>query len=437
MTSLAAVVLLAHSALSADLDLILSSPALSGATLGVCVTRMDGSIVYERDGMRTLVPASCQKAFTVALCLDRLGSGYEPQTKIWKTDYGAFVDAPGDPGLTSAQLREIGGQLALPKDSVIRVREAYRPGFGPGWEWDDLPFDYAAKVAAFSVDRCTFVVRAEAGKMLPLDPALRVSARRGSTKGGVRVQYDPTRAALTISGALPKSLTDIEELAQPDPSAYAARLLGGKFEASQDEPPARTPDHVLQGAPIWALAKECAEDSVNPLAEHFLFMGTGAATYPGATSAMRSFLVDEVRVSPGSVVPADGSGLSRRNRASARALCRLFEWANESGKLSELEDALAACGEGTLKTRLSGSSFVGKTGTMRGIVGLCGTLTTANGTKLAMAFLVNGSSGTASRVRVAQDEFVRALEANVGGGGPLEGLVAVPGVGLAGYGRDD
>lgn len=436
MTVLLAAALVAAQATS-PLDGVLADKAVSGAVVGVCVTRMDGSVVYERGGDRLLIPASCQKVYTVARCLQALGAGYRPVTRVWKTEYGAYVDAPGDPGLTAAQVREVGKSLALPKGASVRVRAAYSPGIGPGWEWDDLPYSYAAPVAAFSVDRCTLVVEAEAGKVVPLDASLQISVRRGSAKGATKVQYDPTRSAMTVSGALPRARTELEQLAQPNPAAYAARLLGGSYESTSEPPPSRPPDFEIEGAPLWALLKECAEESDNPLAEHFLFLGTGAQTYDQAASAMLEFLVGTVRVGPGSVVPVDGSGLSRRNRSSARALCRLFEWAGEAGMLPELEEAMAACGEGTLKKRLAGSSFVGKTGTMRGIVGLCGTLTDASGTKLAMTFLVNGSSGPASQIRGVQDKFVRALESGSLGGGNVAQMASLEGSWPAGRRRND
>jgi len=437
VTILAAWIAAAHTGLAADLDRILGSPVFEGATLGVCVTRMDGSVVYERNGDRPLVPASCQKAYTAALCLYRLGAEYRPETKIWRTEYGAFVEATGDPGLSASQLRKARDELSIPKGATVRVREAYRPGHGPGWAWDDLPYDYAAQVSAFSADQCSFVAQATAGRLLPLDPALNIRVRRVAARGKWKVQYDPTRAAMTVSGRLPQAATDLEELAQPDPSAYAARLLGGRYEAAQEGPPDRPPDLTIQGAPIHALLKECCEESTNPSAEHFLFLGSEARDYAGAGREMRSFLETTVGVAPGSVEPVDGSGLSRRNRTSAEAMCQLFRWAASAGLSAELEEVLAAGGEGTLEKRLAGSSFVGKTGTMTGIVGLCGVLTDANGTKLAMTFLVNGSGAPASKVRHAQDEFVRTLEASNGSGRAVAVLAPFEGPGPARSRRDD
>lgn len=408
MTLIAAAVL-AHSDLSARIEQAIAHPALASAALGVCVMEMDGTVLFERNADRLMVPASCMKLATIALAFDRLRPEDHPVTRIWKTEDGLVVDAPGDPGLTSGQLRAAAKAIE-PKTGPVWVREAYRPGAGPGWQADDLPYDYAARATAFSGDRGAIVLRTEAGRLVvPPESGLRV--RRPSAKGQRKVQYDPARAALTVTGALPRDGV-VEELSQPDPALFAARALGGTEVRRADTLPEREPDHQIVGQPYLSYAKECGEASVNILAEHLLFLATGQPDYPLASTTANA-LWDEI-AGPGAIAQADGSGLSRRNRATARGLCRILSWAYSKPWWAVFYETLAAPGEGTLEKRLAGSSFAGKTGTMRGIVCLSGVCTGPNGTPVAVTILANGTTRSSAHVRAVQDRIVRAVDSAVG-----------------------
>jgi D-alanyl-D-alanine carboxypeptidase/D-alanyl-D-alanine-endopeptidase (penicillin-binding protein 4) len=389
----------------ARLEQAIAHPALESAVLGICVMEMDGTVLFERNGGRPMVPASCMKLATIALACERLGADARPTTRFWKQDDGIYVDSPGDPGLTSDQLREAAKALGA-RPGPVWAKEAYRPGAGPGWESDDLPYDYAARASAFSVDRSAFVLRTEAGRIVvPVEG--RLTVRRPSTRGAAKVQYDPARAALTVTGSLPPD-GDVEELSQPDPAMFAARALGGTRLLRADSVPDRTPDYEIVGQPYLSHAKACGEESVNILAEHLLFLGSGQPDYPSAAATANALW--EGVVGPGEVVQVDGSGLSRRNRATARGMCRILAWAHSRPWWAQFYDALAAPGEGTLEKRLAGSSFAGKTGTMRGIVCLSGVCTGPNGTPVAVTIMANGTTRPPAHVRAVQDRVVRAVE---------------------------
>ena len=86
-------------------------------------------------------------------------------------------------------------------------------------------------------------------------------------------------------------------------------------------------------------------------------------------------------------------------------------------KTSEAENyrqSLALAGvNGTLKTRFRDSiiegNFQGKTGTMSGIYGLSGYLTTSSYSPLAISIIVNQSEVTISETREAIDSIVILL----------------------------
>jgi D-alanyl-D-alanine carboxypeptidase/D-alanyl-D-alanine-endopeptidase (penicillin-binding protein 4) len=113
----------------------------------------------------------------------------------------------------------------------------------------------------------------------------------------------------------------------------------------------------------------------------------------------------------------DGSGLSRKNYVSPRALTRLLEhmWVEAAPDLSSaFYDALPIGGEnGTLEYRFGGAPAEGnvraKTGTLSGASALSGYVNTAGGTPLSFVILCNHHMAEADEVRAAQDAIVNAL----------------------------
>jgi D-alanyl-D-alanine carboxypeptidase/D-alanyl-D-alanine-endopeptidase (penicillin-binding protein 4) len=110
------------------------------------------------------------------------------------------------------------------------------------------------------------------------------------------------------------------------------------------------------------------------------------------------------------LVMVDGSGLSRRNRASCRTLDGAVRLGDRE-RLRVLRDGLAVAGErGTLAPRLDGTDLdgriVAKTGTLDGVSGLAGTSTVHR--PLRFALLINGAFGEA-RAYALREAMVTAI----------------------------
>lgn len=91
----------------------------------------------------------------------------------------------------------------------------------------------------------------------------------------------------------------------------------------------------------------------------------------------------------------DGSGLSRRNNASAEAITKILETAKESGMCLVLDTTLSIAGrDGTLRKRFIGTpaedNLIGKTGTHRDVSALAGYVRTFDGDTLCFAIVSNG-----------------------------------------------
>lgn len=413
---IAALLLLSPSDLQVDLSQILRSTALKGAAVGVRVERIDGAPLFSKDADVRLVPASNEKLLAAAYALYTLGPDYRPSTKFWKLDDRVVVDSPGDPMMTHAQLEGIKKNLGIEKKLPVYVRQAYNPGIAPGWEWDDLPNKYAAPVSAFTVDRGSFELWAENGKLFFVPESYGAQTRQLRIRGQLKWRYWPDSMYLFVWGEIPEKKKRIDTLALGNPWKCAGSVLGGPVLpaiALPDQPPTLT----FQGSSIATAVRECLVKSDNNIAEHLLLMAAGKESalpdepYPIAAERLAKFMAQTVGCNPDDVDPADGSGLSRHNLVTAQALCALLRWSwSQPTKDLWLDSLARPSQEGTLKDRLKSSSFRGKTGTLRGASALSGYVRAAGGDTIVVSLIFNNYKSTSSAMRAIQDEFVRRLE---------------------------
>jgi D-alanyl-D-alanine carboxypeptidase/D-alanyl-D-alanine-endopeptidase (penicillin-binding protein 4) len=150
--------------------------------------------------------------------------------------------------------------------------------------------------------------------------------------------------------------------------------------------------------------------------------GSGGTTAQGAAVVRRSLAA--IGAPRGAI--ADGSGLSRANRVSARQVVALLVAMRRTPQAGAFETSLAVAGRtGTLRRRMRGTTADGacrgKTGTLNAVSALAGLCTTRAGHTVAFAVLMNGVS--VWRAQPAQDR-IASLLARLGGapgGGPRRG----------------
>lgn len=398
-----------------DLDAILNDPALQGAATSVYVSTLDGKPLFARNEAMRLVPASNEKIFTGTYALHTLGPDHRGMTFIWPMDDATVVESTGDPGLTYDRLLQAKADLKLDGKKAVYIAQRYRPGIPPSWEYDDLPNKYAAAITAFTVDRGSFEVWGSGENVFfqPSSYGNRVS-REGKT-GETRVEFDLFHGQAKVFGVPPKTRSRLDTLAIPEPDLAAGSLLGWPVYRTRSVPASAAP-YRIEGRSVADLLKDCLVHSDNMLAESLLMMAAAKeadlseSAYSTAGKLVKRFLTGVVGVNPTDVRPYDGSGLSRHNQLTTRAIAKVLAWERTQPTAALWMDCLAAPGAGTLKDRLEKTTFHGKTGTMDGVVALSGYLSTADGKELILSFVVNQSLGGARAVREVQDRFVRAME---------------------------
>lgn len=394
---------------------MLDDPKLQGAWVSAYVGTLDGTCLYERHAALRMMPASNEKLASVAYAFATLGPDHTFKTRFWKVTEGVRVQAEGDPMLTYAQLKEAGSKLHIGKDTAVYVHQPFRAQIGPAWEWDDLPNKYAAPVAGLTVDRGSFEIWAEDGKAFFVPDAYGTRTVRGATEGKPRVRYDPAHRVANVAGALPKERTRLDTLALPEPDRAAVSVLGGLYAVGGDLP-TRAPDLVLESPPLREIAKECLTKSDNNLAEMLLLAAAGSegtlgdAPYDTAAKRLKTFLEATVGVPKDDWSPQDGSGLSRHNTVTSRALARVLVWATKQVWNKQWESALANSSVGTLSGRLQGTGFRGKTGTLHLASALSGYVEDGKGRTLVVSLVFNHFLCSSAEARKIQDTFVTALQ---------------------------
>lgn len=404
--------------LSLDLTTILASSKLDGALVGVSVVDSRGQVLFEKNGQMRAVPASNQKIFSTLYAVSTLGPEFKPKTNIYDMGNGAWlVDAQGHPGLTSIELKDAGKKLGIKAGDRVMIRASFSTTVPPTWENDDLPYYYAPRVAPLMPDGGMFELYAENGSVIP--PQIPgVSITRGTSRGELKVNYNPNTGRIYVSGALPRTRTRLDRLAQPDPLATVAYCLNPKsvYVPTSQAVPNKPAAWSLTGKPIKTLIKECLEPSDNALAEQLLLLAAAKSNpltrddvYGSAAKRMKDFFVNTVRLSPIGFSPVDGSGMSRHNMTTASSVTTALSWAEKQPWFPEFLLALAAPGEGTMQNRLANVRFEGKTGTLSAMTCLSGYVTGSNGERLKISLLMNNTAVPASEVRAVQDEIIKRL----------------------------
>ncbi|GGZ12732.1 D-alanyl-D-alanine carboxypeptidase [Streptomyces inusitatus] len=345
---------------------------------------------------------------------------------------------------TGRRLYGEGADKAMPPASTIKIATAAAAltALGPDHR---IP---TAVVAA--EDRLTLVGGGDAsldgaGLRLLADRTARALKTRGLTS--VRLSYDislytgnplhpigmngniaPVTALMVDQGRIDAESAGYAERSH-DPAGEAARAFARMLDRRGVRiaaPPA--PGHPAAGSrpltkvlsePLAALAERMLTDSDNDLAESLarqtaLALGE-KADFAGGGRAVRAQL-SRLRLPLAGARFADGSGLDRKSRVSARLLTALLARAAEPARpeLRPVLTGLPVAGfTGTLRTRYDegdpGSGLIrAKTGTLTGVNALSGTVAAPDGRLLAFAFLA-GRTASRDEAQDALDALAAAL----------------------------
>ena len=423
------------------------------ARIGISVISLpEGRTIVEVDPDRSMIPASVTKIFTASAALSRLGPGFRFKTRV-------FADAPvapdgsvetlylvgsGDPSLVSEELWRLvhnlyveTGLRAVRKRIVLDDTYFDREWKPEAWGGGNPLRAYTAPVGAlsFNFNAVRFLIGPAPSSPVALrwDPPsayLEVESRLRPGKG-TRISFERRerlrgdRYIVTGTwGRGRRRKTYYRSISKP--TWYTGRNFAEFLAREGIEVPERLERGRVPGGAtllleheskdLASIVRDMGKFSNNFTAEHLLkALGAEVFSPPGTTGkglrALSAYLTS-IGIAGGFHF-ADGSGLSRENRVSARQVTTLLRRAGEIFELApEFISLLPVAGiDGTLRTRMTASlagKVRAKTGSLKGVDTLAGYFVTPGGEHFAFAILVNGSPSRARNLAVI-DEIVARL----------------------------
>lgn len=416
-----------QSDLQSGLQEFLSRPALFRAHVGVFVKEIGGDILFEHNADKRFIPASIIKLVTAATAWERLGPEFTPQTKIWREGKTIKILGGGDPGLTIEELRDAAEILKISsKDVVLFDDSLFGPErYAPGWMLSDLPQSYCPYVSALSIKDGKLELWAKDGKafLLPRNFGIKVTLSFDSEKESIEITESGRNiivSGLRRNEGRRSEEKRIAEIPLFDSGMAAAMVLHLKpiraqgLRAPKDL--TKFPHVVIRKRSVANLLEKALQESDNFYAETLLRL-TGALTGKSGSwqdsLELASLELHECGVSQDEFRLADGSGISRLNEITPRAIAKLLEKMCSSYRGEQFLSCLATPGVGTLEKRLEGMKLWGKTGTLRGVSNLAGVLESEKPVKRRIIFVifVNHHAVEAETIRELQDEMVKKIYA--------------------------
>jgi len=342
------------------------------AHIGVELISLDQkTVIYQKNAYHLFTPASVTKLFTGALALKTLGPDYQFETTLMmdgskkgSTLNGSlYLKGSGDPSLTVVDLEKLIASVARAgiktiKGSVhIDVSTFDDALFAAGYFLDDLEESWNSPVSALMVNR---------------KPVIAEANRYASWLCHKRIACN-TQELIT-------SLLKKEGIALNGTVSIAEVPVKAKVVAR----------HVSE--PLAMLLKQMEKSSDNLYADAFFKKIASVrfgvpGTWQKGSQALKSFLYEDLGISPSAIIIEDGSGRSRYNAIAPHHVVSLLRWiAHQPYFNTFLESLPLSAVDGTLKERMLEIPMMvrAKTGTLPGVSALAGYVT--DGEKNIMAF---------------------------------------------------
>jgi len=453
MLALCCACALAHAQIPASVDAELARAKVPRDAVALLVLDAQNPATAPRLSHRAGVPmqsASVIKLVTTFAALELLGPAYTWSTPVYvdgKVRAGVlhgnvYIQGQGDPKLVLERLwlllhRLQGLGIKSIQGDIVLDRSAFAPDESDPGAFDGEPLrpynaspdalliNYKSVLMTFTPDAQRRVAHVQ------LDPPLwgvhtqdtvpLLLGACGDYRGALKaVLNEPARIRFT--GGYPADCGEkVWPVAYADPASYAPRAvqglwhsMGGQLSGAARYGPvpaallASTPTLELRSPPLAEIVRDINKYSNNVMAQQLFLtlgredkgVGTGAvATLESARAVVERWW--QTRMGASEPLELDkGSGLSRQERISARALGQLLQTAYRSPLMPELMASLPISGvDGTLKrakVASPGSAHL-KTGSLNGVSAIAGYVHGASGKRYVLVAVANHPNAHAAR----------------------------------------
>jgi len=452
--------------LAEHLSSLMNGSVANSGDASLQVVELDtGKTVAEHHPNQPLAPASNMKLFTTAAAIDILKPSFEVTTTVYAR---GTVDASGtlngDLKIVGKGDPTIGGRFHDGRATAVIsewVTDIKRAGiktihgnlvfeFGymdmeyihPTWPVNQLVNWYEAPVSAFSMQEGCVEVRVLPNRgggqcIVQLDPPTSflqvqnncrtggglpfITRQRNSNtiivRGGVPSRSGPTEVFVTVEEPIKYFATVTHEAFEHD-----GLHVQGDVVLTPKDPRADWRAVAQHSTPMNVIVYVINKKSQNHYAEQVVKM-LGAeqkqqGTWAGGTATVTEWLTSKVGVAPNEYHQADGSGMSRDNRASADAFIKLLRYMWKTPWREDFVSSLPYSGDPDSKFghRLRAAPYArqvyAKTGYIVGVVGLSGYVHSASGKVYAFSFIFNRYHVGVYAVYSLQDQMLKEIIKN-------------------------
>lgn len=303
----------------------------AGLEQGAYLVSKHGRIIMAHNPEALLIPASTWKIATALAALTRFGPDFRFETHFYLADHDLYIKGLGDPMLISEEVEKIAVALAgrglgrirdlVIDDTYFQLEEAATAGAGNSLN----PYDAANRALAVNFNTINIEITSDntvssAEAQTPLLPVMRATAAKAGLLSG-RHRINLTQEEETsrrYSGELFQALL-----------AKQGVEINGRIRSGPAPATARLYYRHRSSFPLREVVRAMLLYSNNFIANQ-LFLACGAqtagppATWDKGVNALAVFL-QEHGLPTQSFRVREGSGLSRENRISAKAMLRLLD----------------------------------------------------------------------------------------------------------------
>lgn len=389
--------------LKTELDKFAAEAENAYFNTGICVWDLTAdSLLWGYNDKKVMRPASTQKVVTAVSALSTLGAQHEFRTRGYCTgEFTAdstllgdiYIVGDFDPMYSYSDLKELASGIrnlgirsisgTIYGDASMKSQDLY----GNGWCWDDVPSKNEPFLCALMLERGTIY------------PDFKKYSEEAAFHPAEHFVY-------ALSQELKKlNVTAADSTA----SAVGYGLKEYPYDGKNFYTKTRTIEQVMQ---------QMLKESDNLHAEAVFFqlahLNSGRhCTWKDGARQVENVL-RQAGVATTYLEVADGSGVSLYNYISPNAMTAMLRHAYQNKDIFQhLYPALPIAGvDGTLKDRMKSGdarfNVRAKTGTLKGVITLCGYVKASNGHQLAFSIFVNGVL-TAKTARDFQDRICQEL----------------------------
>ncbi len=441
--------------ISAKIDAVLANPSQKNVVYGVKVVRCEnGEEVYSHNSDLSLIPASNMKIFTSAAALAVLGKDFEFKTGVYLDNSNVIIKGSGDPLLgDNAALKQNDNKFGWEFDKIVQALKDKQVKtvkdiivdssvfddmlVHPSWPANELNRHYSAEVSGINYNgNCidVTVYPSSGGVSFTKKPdtnyvniTSRASANRNA-KNTVWISRLLASNKMTIHGNCGRKAAPIS-VAIHRPAVYFGYILaerlnknGIKLTGSIVEKFTEINDGASKltefSTPLEQVLVRCNRDSFNLAAEALAkrisaekTKGCIGGSWRHCGEIIKNMLKQEGVKTDGFVF-ADGSGLSRSNKAAADMITTLLLKIHNSEEKDIFVDTLAVGGvrgSGPVRRYFKDKPYKGaifaKSGTINGVKALSGYCDTQKGV-YAFSIITNSANW---KTRGAINDIVKAV----------------------------